>query len=57
MKGDNCAYYRWQIEPWTSCLINNGTDNCGVGYRESYMYCEDENHRRVDDDHCIKVGR
>lgn len=55
VRGDNCVVYEWLTAPWTSCLINNGTEECGVGYRERFTYCVDEHGRTVEDRFCIKV--
>ncbi|KAJ8307362.1 hypothetical protein KUTeg_015446 [Tegillarca granosa] len=30
IRGDNCMEYSWELSSWTSCLVNNGLDNCGV---------------------------
>ncbi|XP_053409281.1 thrombospondin type-1 domain-containing protein 7A-like isoform X2 [Mercenaria mercenaria] len=53
IRGDNCVEYTWILTDWTSCLVNNGQDECGVGHKERYPVCQDQTGRIVDDELCV----
>ncbi|XP_052804646.1 thrombospondin type-1 domain-containing protein 7A-like [Mya arenaria] len=55
IRGENCLEYSWVMTEWTTCLINNGSDTCGVGHRERYPICEDHNGRVVQNSVCFKA--
>ncbi|XP_048238540.1 thrombospondin type-1 domain-containing protein 7A-like isoform X1 [Haliotis rufescens] len=55
VRGDNCIEYSWQLSEWTSCLVNSGHDECGVGHKERYAWCRDERGRTVDSIYCTKI--
>ena len=56
IRGDNCFEYSWELSDWTSCLINDGSEVCGVGHKERYAMCRDEAGLRVDDFKCSEVS-
>lgn len=56
IRGDNCVEYYWKMTDWTSCLVNNGHDECGFGHRERYPVCKDQSGRIVDDSECVTVS-
>jgi hypothetical protein len=41
---------------WTSCLVNYGEDECGVGHKERYRVCQDQTGRTVEDEKCTEVN-
>lgn len=49
--------YSWELASWTTCLVNNGRDDCGVGYKNRYAICKDHNGMVVEQSHCIKVRK
>ncbi|XP_061179700.1 thrombospondin type-1 domain-containing protein 7A-like [Saccostrea echinata] len=55
VKDINCVDYHWEWMPWTSCLINNGQDDCGVGLQERFPVCRTHNEEDVDDRICNKI--
>ncbi|XP_052094228.1 thrombospondin type-1 domain-containing protein 7B-like isoform X2 [Mytilus californianus] len=52
IKNDNCIEYYWEWSSWTTCLINNGMDNCGVGHKERYLICKNHFGHNVDSEFC-----
>lgn len=56
MKDMNCVDYHWEWMAWTSCLINNGQEECGVGLQERFPVCRTHNEVDVDDRICTKVN-
>ncbi|KAK3612198.1 hypothetical protein CHS0354_016588 [Potamilus streckersoni] len=55
LKGDNCIEYRWEFSEWTSCLINSGLDECGVGHMQRHAICKNHFHEEVEHYMCEKV--
>ncbi|KAK3106621.1 hypothetical protein FSP39_023848, partial [Pinctada imbricata] len=53
-KGHNCKEYMWEWSAWTSCLVNNGKDDCGVGHKERFPICMSGT-QEVDDRLCSKI--
>ena len=56
IRGDNCIEYSWQLSDWTSCLVNGGFEQCGVGHKERYSWCRDQQGRPMENFHCEKVS-
>ena len=38
-KMKNCFEYSWELSDWTSCLVNDGEAECGVGHYERSDLC------------------
>ncbi|PVD37229.1 hypothetical protein C0Q70_04224 [Pomacea canaliculata] len=55
LKGDTCIEYSWELSDWTSCLVNDGSEVCGVGHKERFALCRNEAGQRVDDHKCIEL--
>ncbi|XP_070183544.1 thrombospondin type-1 domain-containing protein 7A-like, partial [Littorina saxatilis] len=55
IKGDNCFEYSWELSDWTSCLINDGSEVCGVGHKERFAMCRDDAGQRVEDYRCTEL--
>ena len=55
IKGENCVDYRWQMSEWTSCLVNSGLVECGMGHRQRYAVCRDHNNQVVENTLCKEV--
>ncbi|XP_041371854.1 thrombospondin type-1 domain-containing protein 7A-like isoform X2 [Gigantopelta aegis] len=55
VRGDNCIEYSWQLSDWTSCLVNGGFEQCGVGHKERYAWCRDQQGRPMENFHCEKI--
>ncbi|XP_033731850.1 thrombospondin type-1 domain-containing protein 7A-like isoform X2 [Pecten maximus] len=55
IRGENCIEYSWELAQWTTCLVNNGLDDCGVGHKERYAICKNHFGRVVDNKLCKYV--
>ena len=44
------------MSEWTSCLVNNGLAECGIGHRERFPVCRDQDDRIVEDMECEQVN-
>ncbi|KAL4229485.1 Thrombospondin type 1 repeat-containing protein [Mactra antiquata] len=53
IRGDNCVEYNWKMTDWTTCLVNNGQDECGQGHKERYPVCQDQSGMIVADTECL----
>ncbi|BFZ22563.1 hypothetical protein BsWGS_25602 [Bradybaena similaris] len=51
----NCIEYSWELSDWTSCLVNGGESDCGVGHKERYAFCRNENNLVVEPYKCEQL--
>ncbi|CAG5115297.1 unnamed protein product, partial [Candidula unifasciata] len=54
-KWKNCFEYFWEFSDWTSCLVNYGDAECGVGHKERFAFCRNENGEKVDPIVCQEI--
>lgn len=54
-KWTNCMEYTWELSDWTSCLVNYGSADCGVGHKERYVVCRNINGEVVPPFRCEEV--
>ncbi|XP_012942824.1 thrombospondin type-1 domain-containing protein 7A [Aplysia californica] len=51
----NCIEYSWELSDWTSCLVNGGGAECGVGHKERYAICGNERGEKVESYKCEEL--
>ncbi|KAH9496076.1 Thrombospondin type-1 domain-containing protein 7A [Bulinus truncatus] len=51
----NCIEYSWELSDWTSCLVNEGRSDCGVGHKERFAICRNEVGEKVENYRCQKL--
>ncbi|CAL1528375.1 unnamed protein product, partial [Lymnaea stagnalis] len=51
----NCIEYSWEIADWTSCLVNGGSAECGVGHKERFAICRNEVGEKVEGYRCEEL--
>ncbi|KAL5011039.1 hypothetical protein ScPMuIL_013344 [Solemya velum] len=54
VKGDNCMEYNWSLSDWTSCLVNSGLNECGIGHKERHAICRNHLRDIMDNEVCEK---
>ncbi|KAI8778137.1 thrombospondin type-1 domain-containing protein 7A, partial [Biomphalaria glabrata] len=51
----NCIEYSWELSDWTSCLVNEGRADCGVGHKERFAMCRNEAGAKVESYKCQQL--
>ncbi|XP_064597210.1 thrombospondin type-1 domain-containing protein 7B-like [Liolophura sinensis] len=55
MQGHNCFEFSWQVSPWSSCILEDRNNDCGIGWKRRFALCRMSNGTRVESIKCEKL--